>query len=98
MNVHEIAHLHNKYKTGDKNMAHFSGEQLINCLSETIMEYGYFWNVGKDLCNIENEFELLAEAMHGHVKGDLFFASREKEDIPIEDIFDLVAQKLQNNT
>ena len=98
MNAHEIAHLHNINRTKDYKMTHFSGEQLIGCISATIREYGYFWGGGKDLSEIENDFEVLARAIQGYATGNFFFTSHEQEDISIEDIFEMAAQKLQNNT
>ena len=79
-------------------MTHFSGEELISCISDTIREYGYFWGGGKDLSKIENDFEVLAKAIQGYATGNFFFTSHEQEDISIEDIFEMAAQKLQNNT
>ena len=95
MDAHKTAHEHNVNKGGNK-MSVISGEQLLSCIAGVIKEYGFYWDDTNLSETSKNDSEILVKAMQGYAQGNLYFSNKEKDNISIEEIFDITAQKLQN--
>ena len=95
MDAHKTAHEHNINKGGNK-MGAISGEQLRSCIVSVIKEHGYYWDGNATSGTTKNDSKILVEAMQGYAQGNLYFSNKEKDNISIEEIFDIAAQKLQN--
>ena len=77
-------------------MSAISGEQLLSCIVSVIKKHGYYWDGTAASNTTKDDSKILVEAIQGYAQGNLCFANEEKDNISIEEVFDIAAQKLQN--